>query len=99
MVKELNLKFWLLLFIFLTANGVLPGGSGNRIRHNKQITHIPQNNTTIKRNTAHKTTHTIKDTLHRINTNSHIVHESVILTLVGAFQRAVNLPIDLTKYM
>jgi hypothetical protein len=51
----------LLLFI-LTANGFLPGGSGYTIRHNKQITHITQNNTTIKRNTAHKTTHTIKDT-------------------------------------
>jgi hypothetical protein len=50
-----------LLFI-LTANGVSPGGNGNTIRHNKQITHIAQNNTTIKRNTTHKTTHTIKDT-------------------------------------
>jgi hypothetical protein len=29
------------------------------------------NNTTIKRNTAHKITHTIKDTLHRVNTNNH----------------------------
>jgi hypothetical protein len=36
------------LFI-LTANGVLPVGSGT-IRHNTQ------NNRTIKRNTAHKTT-------------------------------------------
>jgi hypothetical protein len=26
----------------------------------------------IKRNTAHKTTHTIKDTLHRMNTNTNI---------------------------
>jgi hypothetical protein len=59
-----------LLFI-LTANGVLPGGSGNTIRHNKQVTHITQNNTMIKRNTAHETTHTIKDTLHRMNTNNH----------------------------
>jgi hypothetical protein len=33
------------------------------------MTHITQNNTTIKRNTAHKTIHTIKDTLHRMNTN------------------------------
>jgi hypothetical protein len=37
----------------------------------QQITHITQNNTTTKRNTAHKTTHTIKDTLHRMNTNNH----------------------------
>jgi hypothetical protein len=59
-----------LLFI-LTANGFLPGGSGNSIRHKKQIKHITQNNTMIKRNTAHKTTHTIKDTLHRMNTNNH----------------------------
>jgi hypothetical protein len=42
----------------LTANGFLPGGSGTTVRHNTQITHITQNNTTIKRNTAHKTTHT-----------------------------------------
>jgi hypothetical protein len=60
----------LLLFI-LTANGFLPGGSGNTIRHNKQITHITQNNIAIKRNTAHKTTHTKKDTLHRMNKNNH----------------------------
>jgi hypothetical protein len=38
------------------------------MRHNKQITHITQNNTTIKQNTAHKTTQTIKDTLHRMTT-------------------------------
>jgi hypothetical protein len=59
----------LLLFI-LTANGFLPDGSDNTIRHNKQITYITQNNTTIKRNTAHKTTHTIKDRLHRMTTNN-----------------------------
>jgi hypothetical protein len=29
------------------------------------------NNTTTKRNTAHTTPHTIKDTLHRMNTNNH----------------------------
>jgi hypothetical protein len=33
----------------------------------QQITHITQNNTTTKRNTAHKTTHTIKDKLHRLD--------------------------------
>jgi hypothetical protein len=62
--------FFFFLFI-LTANGFLPGDSDNTIRHNTQITHITQNNTTIKRNTEHKTTHTIKDTLHRMNTNNH----------------------------
>jgi hypothetical protein len=46
-------------------------GQWFRIRHNKPITHITQNNITIKRNTAHKTTYTIKDTLHRKNTNNH----------------------------
>jgi hypothetical protein len=59
--------FLLLLLFILTANGFLPGGSGYTIRHNKQ--HSSQNNTMIKINTAHKTTHTIKDTLHRMNTN------------------------------
>jgi hypothetical protein len=34
-----------ILFIFLIANGFLPGGSGTTIRHIAQITHIAQNNT------------------------------------------------------
>jgi hypothetical protein len=42
-----------------------PGGSGTTIRHNTQTTHITQNNTTIKRNTVHKNTHTI-NTLHKM---------------------------------
>jgi hypothetical protein len=46
------LTYYYYLFI-LTANGFLPGGSGATIKHNKQITHITQNNTMIKRNTAH----------------------------------------------
>jgi hypothetical protein len=42
------------------------GGSGNTIRHNTQITPITQNNTMIKRYTAHKTSthnkgHTIQN--------------------------------------
>jgi hypothetical protein len=69
-LKTKSVELILLLFI-LTANGFLPGGSGNAIRHNKQITHITQNNTTIIRNTAHKTTHTIKDTLYRMNASNH----------------------------
>jgi hypothetical protein len=66
---ELIILSILLLFI-LTANGYLPGGSGNTrtIRHNKQITNVTQNNTTIKK-TANYTY--IKDTLHRMNTNNH----------------------------
>jgi hypothetical protein len=40
--------------LYLTANGFSSGGSGTTIRHNTQITHIIQNNTTIKRNTVHK---------------------------------------------
>jgi hypothetical protein len=62
-------KILLLLFI-LTANWVLPGGSGNTITQNKETTHITQNITTIKRNAVHKTTHTV-DTLHKMNTNNH----------------------------
>jgi hypothetical protein len=61
----------IIIIIILTANGFLPGGNVYTIRHNKQITHITQNNTTIKLNTAHKTTHTVKDTLHRMATNNH----------------------------
>jgi hypothetical protein len=45
------------IIVYLTADGFLPGCSGYTVRHNKQITHITQNNTTIKRNTAHKATH------------------------------------------
>jgi hypothetical protein len=44
----------LFLYLYLTVNGVSPGGSGTTIRHNTQITHIIQNNTTMKRNTVHK---------------------------------------------
>jgi hypothetical protein len=46
----------IIIIIILTANGYLPGGSGTIIRHNTQITNFTQNNTTIKRKTAHKTT-------------------------------------------
>jgi ferritin-like protein len=51
-------------YYFLTANGVLPGESGTTIRHNIKIAHITQNNTPRSNKTAHKTTQTIKDTLH-----------------------------------
>jgi hypothetical protein len=45
--------------------GFSPGVSGTTIRHNRQTTHITQNNTTIKRNTVHRNTHTM-NTLHRM---------------------------------
>jgi hypothetical protein len=60
-----KLNFDGVIIIYLTANGASPGGSGTTIKHNTQTTHITQNNTTIKRNTVHKTTHTI-NTLHRM---------------------------------
>jgi hypothetical protein len=59
----------LLLLFILTANGFLPGGSRTTIRHNTQITQNTQNNTTIKRNTGHKSTHTLH-TLHKMNKRS-----------------------------
>jgi hypothetical protein len=31
-----------IIYLYLTANGFSPGGSGNTIRHNTQITHIIQ---------------------------------------------------------
>jgi hypothetical protein len=65
LLHKKELRNILLLFLFLAANGFSPGGSGTPVRHDTQITHITQNNTTIKRNTAHKTTHTI-NTLHRM---------------------------------
>jgi hypothetical protein len=57
----------LLLFLFLlTANGFLTGGSATTIRHSTQMTHITQNNTTVKRNTARRSAHSIH-TLHKMN--------------------------------
>jgi hypothetical protein len=62
--------FIILLLFILTANGVSPGGSGTTIRHNTQVTHITQNNATIKRNTLHKTAHIITN-LHRMKMHNH----------------------------
>jgi hypothetical protein len=59
----------IIIIIIMTANGFLLGDSRTTIRQNTQITHITQNNTTIKRNTAHKTTHTIH-TLHKMTKRS-----------------------------
>jgi hypothetical protein len=63
--EKLTVIIIILLFT-LTANGFLPGGSRTTIKYNTQITHITQNNTTIKGNIAHKSTHTIH-TLHKMN--------------------------------
>jgi hypothetical protein len=53
------------LFIYLNCKWGFTRGCGTTIRHNKQITHIIQNNTQhSNRNTAHKTTQTIKDALY-----------------------------------
>jgi hypothetical protein len=76
----------IIIIIILTVNGFLPGGSRNTIKHNKHITHITQNNTTIKRNTSHKTTHTIKDTTQneykqsQLQTNSHNYKQTITNT-------------------
>jgi hypothetical protein len=80
-----NNHYLLLLLFILTARGFLPGGSGSTIRHNTQITHIPQNNTTIKRNTAHKTTHTI-NTLHRmkIQQSQLQLYKVVLIKIIAA---------------
>jgi hypothetical protein len=48
----------LLLLFILTANWFSLGGSGTTVRYYTQTTNLTQNNTTIKRNTLHKTTHT-----------------------------------------
>jgi hypothetical protein len=52
-------------YCYVTASVILPGGNGTTVRHNIQITHITQNNTL---HTKHKTTQTIKDTPHTLNT-------------------------------
>jgi hypothetical protein len=61
----------LLLLLFLLFDlkmGAIPGGSGTTIRHNTQI-HISHNITHhAQKNTAHKTTQTMKDSLHTMNT-------------------------------
>jgi hypothetical protein len=51
----------------LTANVVLPGGSDITVRHNTQKIH-----TTLKQNTAHKATQTIKDTLDAMTTKKKV---------------------------
>jgi hypothetical protein len=48
----------LFCFIFQLQMGLLPGGSGITIRHITQITHITQNDNTLKQITAHNTLHT-----------------------------------------
>jgi hypothetical protein len=48
----------IIIYLFiLTANGVLPGGSGTVIRYNTQIAHITQNNTPHSNKTQHTKLH------------------------------------------
>jgi hypothetical protein len=47
-----------IIIIILTADGFLPGGSGNTIRHNTQITHIAQNIIPRSNETQHTKLHT-----------------------------------------
>jgi hypothetical protein len=49
-------------YYYLNCKWVFTRWQCTTIRHNTQITHITQTNT------AHKTTQTIKDTLHTMNT-------------------------------
>jgi hypothetical protein len=54
---EIGIGFKNILLFILTANGLLPGGSGTTIRHNTQITHTPQNNTSHSNKTQHTKLH------------------------------------------
>jgi hypothetical protein len=55
----LSISHIIIILLILTANGYLPGDSGNTVTHNTQ------NKTTIKRNTAHNTTHNNKHPTHK----------------------------------
>jgi hypothetical protein len=47
----------LLLLFISTTNGILPGGSGTKVRHNTQRTHITQNNTPHSNKKQHAKLH------------------------------------------
>jgi hypothetical protein len=49
------------LLFTLAANGVLPDGSGT------YYTHPTKKHNTLKQNTSHETTQTMKDTPHTVN--------------------------------
>jgi hypothetical protein len=67
----LLLFIYLFIYLFiLTANGFLPDGSGTTIRY---TTHHTQN-------TAHKTTQTIKDTLHTMDTMQIQLYKLILIT-------------------
>jgi hypothetical protein len=55
---------FIIIIINFNCKLVLTDGSGTTIRHNTQVTHITQNNTPH----SNKTTQTIRDTLHTMNT-------------------------------
>jgi hypothetical protein len=60
---------YLILLSIWTANGGLPGGTGTTISHNTQkYTYHTKQHTTLKQNTAHKATQTLKDTLQTMDT-------------------------------
>jgi hypothetical protein len=70
-IAAISIIIFVLLLFILTANGFVPGGSGNTIRHNTQ------NNTAHSNKTAHKITKTIKDIYYtqyiqiKLQTNTH----------------------------
>jgi hypothetical protein len=55
-LEILETKF-IIIIIYLNCKWGLPGGSGTTIRHNKQITHITQNNTPHSNKTQHTKLH------------------------------------------
>jgi hypothetical protein len=64
-----NFVLFIYLFIYLNCKWVFTRWQWyyNKTQHTNTVTHITQNNTPHS-NTAHKTTQTIKDTLHKMNT-------------------------------
>jgi hypothetical protein len=61
--------YYIITIIYFNCKGDFTGWQWcyNKTQHTNNTYHTKQH-TTLKRNSAHKTTHTIKDTLHRINT-------------------------------
>jgi hypothetical protein len=67
MKRSREYSFYYYYLFILNANWFLPGGSGTTIRQHTNNTNHTKQHTTLKQNTAHKTTQTIKDTLHTMN--------------------------------
>jgi hypothetical protein len=51
------LLFFIIIIFILAANGFLPSGSGTKIRHSTQITHITKNNTPYSNKAQHTKLH------------------------------------------